>query len=100
MFPCQNVLLHDVARRQAPDRAPVPLAALGHRGACSPTCARWTHSKSHHHPGPIPLRHVPRMHEQRRAVHVGRPTASPPYCTARHPPPFAHAATMSCIDVR
>jgi hypothetical protein len=84
----------------APDRA--PLAGPGRRGVRSPTCARWDCPTPHHHPGPIPLRHMPRAHEpcradQRRpanrAAAVRRRTSPPPLCPCRD-----HIVELMCAN--
>jgi hypothetical protein len=98
IFPCRNALLRNVARRQAPDRAPAPLAGLRRRGLLPfagpravgppvPNCL----------PGPLPLRHAPRTHGWRHADHAAaRPLTSPPYRPCTPPYSTLHVAMLTC----
>jgi hypothetical protein len=90
MFPRRNALLRDVAHRQAPDRAPAPLAGPGHRGTAAtagPTAPAPTSAR------PVPHGHAPHTHGPSEPTRAAQPTTSPQY-SARRPPLAATEPSM------
>jgi hypothetical protein len=82
MFPHRNALLRDIARRQAPDRAPSPLAGPGRRGTAataSPTAPAPTSARL------VPRRHAPHTHGPSEPTRAAQQTTSPPYSARRLP---------------